>query len=117
MIRYCDLASKRVSPNCQIGKSADRLTFREQPVGRFVQMPLGAGIWQMSNQLSGKLVNVAAFEVVELLSLGIEDSRTNDDRYKGATTIEYIAIHDRPPVEVPHYGKGCAYWVTIARRI
>jgi len=72
---------------------------------------------EMANELSGKLVNVAAFEVVELLSLGIEDSRTNDDRYEGATTIEYIAIHDRPPIEVPHYGKGCAYWVTIARRI
>jgi hypothetical protein len=86
----------------QFGKSADRLTFREQLVGRFVQMPLGGGIWQMSNQLSGKLVNVAAFEGVELLSLGIEDSRTNDDRYEGATTIEYISIHDRPPIEVPH---------------
>src|ERR1700688_1286580 len=72
-------------------RSADRLTFREQPVGRFVQMPLGAlSICEMSNQLSGKLVNVDAFEVVELLSLETEDSRATDDRYVDATAVEYF---------------------------
>ena len=71
--------------------AADRLTFQEQLVGRFVQMSLGAlSIWQMSNQLSGKLVDVDAFEVVELLSLEIEDSRTKDDRYVDATAVEYF---------------------------
>src|ERR1700737_1145247 len=58
------------------------LTFREQLVGGFVQMPLGAvSICQVSNQLSGKLVNAHASEVIELLSLEIEDGRAKDDRY------------------------------------
>src|SRR6202163_1981336 len=79
--------------------AANRLTLREQLVGRFVQMPLGAlSICQMSNQLSGKLVNVDAFEVVELLSLEIEDSGATDDRYLDATAVEYFSVHDWPPL-------------------
>jgi len=86
--------------------AADRLTFREQLVGRFVQMPLGAlSIWQMSNQLSGKLVNIDAFEVVELLSLEIEDSRTKDDRYVDATAVEYFSVHGWPPLRWTHHGR------------
>jgi hypothetical protein len=39
-------------------------------------MPLGAlSICQVSNQLSGKLVDVHAPEVIDLLSLEIEDGR------------------------------------------
>src|SRR6202051_4364590 len=83
-------------------RSADRLTFREQPVGRFVQMPLGAlSICQMSNQLSGKLVNVHASEVIELLSLEIEDGRAKDDRYVDTTAVEYFSVHDLPPYRGP----------------
>jgi hypothetical protein len=33
-----------------------------------------------------------------------------------AFAVEYIAVHDRPPIEVPH-GKGCACWTAIARQI
>jgi hypothetical protein len=45
-------------------------------------MPLGAlSICQVSNQLSGRLVNVHASEVIDLLSLEIEDGRPKDDRY------------------------------------
>ena len=69
-------------------------------------MPLGVlRIWQMSNQLSGKLVNVDAFEVVELLSLEIEDSRTKDDRYVDATAAEYFSVHCWPPLRRPHPGR------------
>lgn len=50
----------------------------------------------MSNQLSGKLVSVDAFEVVELLSLEIEDSRAKDDRYVEAMAVEYFSVHDWP---------------------
>jgi hypothetical protein len=32
-----------------------------------------------------------------------------------AFAVEYIAVHDRPPIEVPH-GKGCACWAEIARQ-
>jgi hypothetical protein len=54
----------------------------------------------MSNQLSGKLVNVDAFEVVELVSRDIEDSRATDDRDVDATAVEYLSIHDWPPIVV-----------------
>src|SRR3984893_10673854 len=61
-------------------------------------MPLGAlSICQVSNQLSGKLVNVHAPEVIDLLSLEIEDGRPEDDRYVDATAVEYFSIHDLPP--------------------
>ena len=58
----------------------------------------------MSNQLSGKLVNVDAFEVVELLSLEIEDSRAKDDRYVDATAVEYFPVNDWPPLRWPRPG-------------
>ena len=80
--------------------SRPRLTFREQLVGGFVQMPLGAlSIWQVSNQLSGRLVNVHASQVVDLLSLEIEDGRPKDDRYVDTTAVEYFSVHDLPPIE------------------
>src|ERR1700730_13857196 len=73
--------ARAIKPN----SAANRLTFREQLVGRFVQMPLGAlSICQMSNQLAGKPVNVHASEVIEILSLEIEDGRAKDDRYVDA---------------------------------
>ena len=59
----------------------------------------------MSNQLSGKLVNVDAFEVVELLSLGIEDSRAKDDRYVDATAVEYFSVHDWPSTALAPPGR------------
>src|ERR1700737_4881253 len=78
------------------------LTFREQLVGGFVQMPLGAlSIWQVSNQLSGKLVNVHASEVIDLLSIEIEDGRPKDRRYADATAVEYFSVHDLPPIGGP----------------
>src|ERR1700737_923870 len=80
--------------------SRPRLTFREQLVGGFVQMPLGAlSICQVSNQLCGKLVNVHASEVIDLLSLEIENGRPKDDRYVDATAVEYFSVHDLPPIE------------------
>jgi len=80
-------------------------------------MPLGAlRICQVPNQLSGKLVNVHASEVIDLLSLEIEDGRAKDDRYVDATAVEYFSVHDLPPIEGPR-GKGCACWAAIARQI
>ena len=65
-------------------------------------MPLGAvSICQVSNQLSGKLVNVHASEVIELLSLEIEDGRAKDDRYVDTTAVEYFSVHDLPPYRGP----------------
>jgi hypothetical protein len=51
------------------------------------------------NQLSGKLVNVHASEVIDLPSLEIEDGRAKDDRYVHATAVEYFSVHDLPPIE------------------
>ena len=57
----------------------------------------------MSNQLSG---NVDAFQVVELLSLEIEDSQAKDDRYVDATAVEYFSVHDWPPPRsAPRHGR------------
>src|ERR1700737_2148991 len=90
--------ARAIKPN----SAANRLTFREQLVGRFVQMPLGAlSICQMSNQLAGKPVNVHASEVIELLSLEIEDGRAKDDRYVDAPAVEYFSVHDLPPIGGP----------------
>ena len=51
-------------------------------------MLLGAAsIREMAHQLTGKPVNVDTFEVVEPLSLEIEDSRANDNRYEDATAV------------------------------
>jgi hypothetical protein len=47
----------------------------------------------VSNQLSGKLVNVHASEVIDLLSLEIEDGRPKDDRYVDAMAVEYFSVH------------------------
>src|SRR5258708_5713367 len=80
-------------------------------------MPFGAlSICQVSNQLSGKLVNVHASEVIDLLGLETEDGRAKDDRYVDATAVEYFSVHDLPPIEGP-CGKGCACWAAIARQI
>jgi hypothetical protein len=80
-------------------------------------MPRGAlSICQVSNQFPGKLVNVHVSEVINLLSLEIEDGRPKDDRYVDAAAVEYFSAHDQPPIEGPR-GRGCACWAAIARQI
>src|ERR1700726_5104612 len=81
-------------------------------------MPLGAlSFCQVSNQLSGKLVNVHASEVIDLLSLEIEDGRPKDDRYADAPAVEYFSVHDPTSPSRGPRGKGCACWAAIARQI
>jgi hypothetical protein len=50
------------------------------------------------------------------LTFEAEDRGTRDHTDMDAIAIEYIAVHDRPPIEVPH-AKGCACWAAIARQI
>jgi len=94
-----------------------RLTYREQLVGGFVQMPLGAlRICQVPNQLSGKLVNVHASEVIDLLSLEIEDDvpmtiATGTPRLLNIFPSTTYLLSRGPR------GKGCACWAAIARQI
>src|SRR5258707_2077901 len=94
-----------------------RLTFREQLVGRFVQtLLLTARIRQMTNQVAIQLVNVRTLKIVKLLTFEAEDRVTRNHADMDAFAVEYIAVHDRPPIEVPH-AKGCACWAAIARQI
>jgi hypothetical protein len=93
------------------------LTFREQVVGRFVQtLLLTARIRQMSNQVAIQLVNVRPLKIVKLLTFEAEDRVARDHADMDAFAVEYIAVHDRPPIEAPH-GKGCACRVAIVRQI
>jgi hypothetical protein len=50
------------------------------------------------------------------LTFEAEDRVTRDHADMDAFAVEYIAVHDRPPIEVPH-AKGCACWAAIARQI
>jgi hypothetical protein len=70
---------------------------RKQLIRGFVQVLVGAlRVGQMSNQISGRLVNVNAFYVVELLSLEVEDSRAPDNRDMSATAVEDVSVHSFP---------------------
>src|SRR6266481_5218 len=70
----------------------------------------------MTHKAAIQLVNVRTLKIVKLLTFEAEDRVACDHADKDAFAVEYIALHDQPPIEVPH-GKGCAYWVTIARQI
>jgi len=50
------------------------------------------------------------------LTFAAEDRVARDHADMDAFAVEYISVHGRPPIEVPH-GKGCACWVAIARQI
>src|SRR6266481_8469429 len=71
----------------------------------------------MTHKAAIQLVNARTLKTVKLLTFEAEDRVACDHADKDAFAVDYIAIHDRPPIEVPHDGKGCAYWVTIARQI
>src|SRR5258707_5068588 len=82
--------------------SRPRLTFREQLVGRFVQtLLLTARIRQMTNQVAIQLVNVRTLKIVKLLTFTAEDRVIHDHADMDAFAVEYIAVHDRPPIERP----------------
>src|ERR1700730_7805900 len=70
----------------------------------------------MTNKVAIQLVNVRTLKIVKLLTFEAEDRVAPDHADMDAFAVEYIAVHDRPPIEVPH-GKGCACWAAIARQI
>jgi hypothetical protein len=69
-------------------------------VSRFVQTPFGtAGIWrEVTDQFTREFVDVGTFEVIELLAPKVENWRTNHHADVDATTVEYISVHDLPPI-------------------
>ena len=56
---------------------------------------------EVPDKLSGQFVYADAPKIVELPTPKIENSRTADRRDMDAFAVEYIAVHDRPPIEVP----------------
>src|SRR6202051_3844794 len=82
--------------------SGPRLTFREQLVGRFVQtLLLAVRIQQMTNQVAIQLVNARTLKIVKLLTFKAEDRVVQDHADMNAFAVDYIAVHDRPPLEAP----------------
>ena len=55
----------------------------------------------MADEVAGEPVNVDAFEVKELLSLEIEDRRTDYSGNMDALAIEDVSVHDWPPLRWP----------------
>ena len=55
----------------------------------------------MADEVAGEPVNVDAFEVKELLSLEIEDRRTDYSGNMDALAIEDVSVHDWPPLGLP----------------
>jgi hypothetical protein len=76
-----------------------------------------ARIRQMTDEIAVQLVNIDAPEIVNLLALKVEHLATRDHGDMDAFAIQYIAVHDRPPVQGWTSVKGCARWPAIARQI
>jgi hypothetical protein len=82
----------------QIGKSGGR----KQPVRGFIQMLLDAArIRQMTDEVPVQLVKFDTAQNVKLLAPKAKHLVTRDYRDMDAFTIQYVAIHDRPPKREP----------------
>jgi hypothetical protein len=68
-----------------------------------------------------QLVNVQTLKIVELLTSEAKDRVAHDYAYMDTLAVEYIAVHDRPPVDVqgmlptglissPHRQRGPFIW-------
>jgi hypothetical protein len=55
----------------------------------------------MTNQVAIQLVNVRTLKIVELLTFKAEDRVVHDHADMNAFAVDYIAVHDRPPLEAP----------------
>jgi hypothetical protein len=70
----------------------------------------------MTDEVAVQLVNIGTPEIVKLLALEAKYLVTCDNGDMDALAIQYVAIHDPPPIEVLH-DKGCACCPPIARQI
>src|ERR1700753_423356 len=52
----------------------------------------------MTDKVAVQLVNVRTLKIVKLLTFKAEDLVVHDYGYMDAFAVEYIAVHDRPPV-------------------
>jgi hypothetical protein len=79
-------------------------------------MFLGAGrVRQMTDEVAVQLVNVSTPEIVKLLARKAKHLVTYDYGDMDAFAVQYVAIHDRPPMRPPW--QRCACWPAIARQI
>jgi hypothetical protein len=68
---------------------------------------------EVPDKLSGQFVYVDAPKIVELLTPKTENSRTADRRDVDAFAVEYIAVHDLPPIA---RGPAAAKAALVGRR-
>ena len=52
----------------------------------------------MTQELSSESVNVDAFKIIKLATAKVENRRSDNGAYAIASAIEYVSIHDRPPL-------------------
>jgi hypothetical protein len=55
----------------------------------------------MTNEVAIQLINVRTLKIVKLLTFEAKDLVARDNADMDALAVEYIAVHDRPPIEVP----------------
>jgi hypothetical protein len=78
-------------------------------------MFLGAAcIRQMTDEVAVQLVNVDTPQIVKLLALKAKHLVTCDHGDVDAFAVQYVAIHDRPPMQGPR-DKDCACRKAITR--
>jgi hypothetical protein len=76
-----------------------------------------ARIWQMTDEVAVQLVNVDTPKIVKFLALKAKHLVTCDHGDMDAFAIQYVAIHDPPPMHGRPRRKGCACCPAIARQI
>jgi hypothetical protein len=54
----------------------------------------------MPNQVAIQFVNARTFKIVKLLTFKAEDLVAHNYADVDALAVEYINVHDRPPIEV-----------------
>src|ERR1700756_3364207 len=85
-----------VTPSAPLG--GIRYSIREQSIGGTVK-PLvrTSRVTEMTDQFTGRAVDVDPFEIIKLLAGRIENLRADHDADEHALTVEYVAAHGRPP--------------------
>ena len=55
----------------------------------------------MTNEVAVQLINVRTLKIAKLLTFEAKDLLAHNNADMDALAVEYIAVHDRPPIEVP----------------
>ena len=75
--------------------AALRIRCGEQSIGGTVKPLLRSSlITEMTDQLTGRAVDIDPFEIVKLVAAGIENLRADHDADEDALAVEYVVAHD-----------------------